>query len=245
MNLTQPSRGVRIRHLAVRDFNRIAEMGLDLYPDMPPWTDAELQSQLDHFARGQMVAVEDDSDRVIGYAASLIIAWEDYGHGHTWSQVTGQGTFRTHDPTGRTLYGADVMVDPAAQGRGIGKLFYAARRQLTVDLNLRRIRAMSRLRGYHEVAPTLTPAQYVEKVVAGQLGDATLSFQLRQGFRVLDVVPGYLKNDPESLGHAAVIEWINDAYVPADDVHPATQGLSIAAEEKTSMQPQMDAEGRR
>ena len=222
MQLSPPSpTGVSIRHLAVRDFARIVEIGRALYPGELPWTDAYLQSQLDHFARGQMVAVAADTDRVVGYAASLIIAWEDYGHGHTWSEVTGNGSFRTHDPTGRTLYGADVMVDPDAQGRGVGKMFYAARRQLTVDLNLRRIRAMARIRGYHRHRDSLTPADYVQQVIAGNLGDPTLSFQLRQGFRVLDVVPGYLVNDPESLGHAAVIEWINDDYVPTQDVHPS------------------------
>jgi len=33
---------------------------------------------------------------------------------------------------------------------------------------------------------------------------------MRQDFHVLAVVGGYLGNDPESLGHAAVIEWINE-----------------------------------
>ena len=215
------SSGIRVRHLAVRDFPRIREIGIALYPLEKPWSDAFLQSQLDHFARGQMVAVEAESDHVVGYAASLIIAWEDYGHGHTWAEVTGGGSFRTHDPTGRTLYGADVMVAPEAQGRGVGKQFYAARRQLTVDLNLRRIRAMARIRGYHQHHDTLSPKDYVAKVVAGELGDATLSFQLKQGFKVLDVVPGYLRNDPESLGYAAVIEWVNEQYTPIADVHPS------------------------
>ncbi len=220
MDLDNSLHGIQIRLLAVRDFARIAEIGTALYPQMPPWTRRSLQSQLDHFARGQMVAVETPTDRVVGYAASLIISWEDYGHGHTWKQVTGDGSFRTHDPTGRTLYGADVMVDADAQGHGIGKMFYAARRQLTVDLNLRRIRAMARIRHYHQHADQLSPAEYVKKVVAGEIGDPTLSFQLRQGFKVLDVVPGYLTDDPESMGHAAVIEWINEDYIPNQDVHP-------------------------
>jgi len=44
-------------------------------------------------------------------------------------------------------------------------------------------------------------------VVAGELRDARLSFPLREGFRVLAVVPSYLANDPESLGYEVVIEW--------------------------------------
>ncbi len=113
------------------------------------------------------------------------------------------------------------MVDPERQGCGIGKMFYAARRQLVVDLNLKRIRAMARIRGYHRYHNTHSPQEYVAKVVAGEFSDATLSFQLKQGFKVLDVVPGYPKNDPESMGHAAVIEWTNTDYAPLKDRHPA------------------------
>lgn len=220
MFLSPPGNDIRIRHLAVRDFARITEIGKVLYPEEKPWRAKTFQSQLDHFARGQMVAVDGETDHVVGYAASLIIVWEDYGHGHTWNEVTGNGTFKTHDPTGRTLYGADVMVDPGVQGKGVGKAFYAARRQLAVDLNLRRIRAMARLRGYHMHHQSLSPKDYAAKVVTGELADATLTFQLRQGFKVLDVVPGYLRNDPESMGFAAVIEWLNDDYAPLKDRHP-------------------------
>jgi hypothetical protein len=38
----------------------------------------------------------------------------------------------------------------------------------------------------------------------------TLAFQLKHGFRVLDVVSDYLPGDTEGLGHVAVIEWINE-----------------------------------
>jgi len=46
-------------------------------------------------------------------------------------------------------------------------------------------------------------------IIRGDLTDPTLSFQLKQRFRVIGVAPNYLRDDPESLGHAAVIEWIN------------------------------------
>ena len=58
---------------------------------------------------------------------------------------------------------------------------------------------------------------YVIRCVDGRLFDPTLSFQLRRGFRVLAVVDGYLRHDPESLGFAAVIEWINAAVARPED----------------------------
>jgi hypothetical protein len=56
---------------------------------------------------------------------------------------------------------------------------------------------------------TLSPEEYVKKVEAKELRDPTLSFQLRHGFKPIAVVSGYLQHDDESLGFAAVIEWLN------------------------------------
>jgi hypothetical protein len=49
------------------------------------------------------------------------------------------------------------------------------------------------------------------------LGDPTLTFQLHQGFHVLAVAPNYLGKDPESLGFAAVIEWLNPKVAKPED----------------------------
>ena len=101
------------------------------------------------------------------------------------------------------------MVRPNEQGRGIGKKLYAARRELVRRLGLLRIRAGARLAGYHRYADRLTPERYVKEVMAGKLSDPALSFQIKQGFMPLAVAPDYLHHDPESLGYAAVIEWLN------------------------------------
>jgi len=164
------------------------------------------------FPDGQLVAVMGPEQRVVGMAASLIVLWDDYSMKLDWLRFTGKGMFTNHDPEhGRTLYGAEVMVHPALQGRGIGKQLYAARRALVERLGLLRIRAGARLRGYHRVAGEMTAEQYVIEVIHGRLADPTLTFQLKQGFDVIAVVTGYLQHDPESLGCAAVIEWINPA----------------------------------
>ncbi len=181
-----------------------------VYPASPAWTAAHLESHLRVFPEGQFVAVERERGTIVGMAASLIVLWDDYTVSTSWRDFTDHGMFTNHDPArGRTLYGAEVMVDPRCQGMGIGTALYAAREALVRRLGLLRIRAGSRLRGYHRYADRLSPGEYVERVVAGELRDPTLSFQLHRGFRVLAVVSGYLRHDPESLGHAAVIEWLN------------------------------------
>lgn len=204
---------VRTRPTRPSDFPAIVEMSRRVYPDEPPWTVGELASHLEVFPEGQLVAVVEDpetgEETVVGMAASLILSWDEYEVGETWRGFTDHGLFTNHDPAGRTLYGAEVMVDPRWQGLGVGSALYRARRELARRLGLSRIRAGARLRSYHRHAGRLSAREYVDEVVAGELRDPTLSFQLNRGFRVIQVVSSYLREDPKSLGWAAVIEWLD------------------------------------
>ncbi|MBE0657990.1 MAG: GNAT family N-acetyltransferase [Bryobacteraceae bacterium] len=207
-----------VRNTRESDIQGIIDLCLAVYPDTPPWGEAQIRSHLAVFPEGQFVALDEDSGEVVAMAASLIVWWDDYEADMNWRDFTEHGMFTNHDPDkGRTLYGAEVMVHPGRQGCGIGKALYQARRELVERLGLLRIRAGARLRGYHAHAATLTPEQYTRQVVAGLVPDPTLSFQLKQGFIVLKVVHEYLRHDPESLGYAALIEWINPAVAGAED----------------------------
>jgi GNAT superfamily N-acetyltransferase len=210
--------GITVTNTQREHFASIIEMCREVYSDSIPWNENQLESHLKVFPEGQFVAVESASQRVVGMAASLIILWDDYEIDSDWHDLTEHGTFVNHDPeNGHTLYGAEIMVRPGVQGRGIGKKLYRRRRELTEGLGLLRIRAGARLRGYHAYADQMSAADYVHGVVQGKIGDPTLSFQLRQGFHVLAVVHGYLRKDHESLGHAAVIEWINEQVARPED----------------------------
>ena len=207
-----------VRQTRPEDFPGIIEVTREVYPSSPPWTSEQLASHLEVFPEGQLVAVDANSGRIAGVAASLIVLWDDYEMTAGWRDFTDHGMFTNHDPEhGRTLYGAEVMVHPALQGRKIGSALYNARRALAKRLGLLRIRAGSRLRGYSRHAHEMSAATYVSKVIKGELRDPTLSFQLKHGFNVLAVVPNYLRHDPESLGFAAIIEWINEAVAKPED----------------------------
>lgn len=194
-----------------RDYDAIRHLSLTIYPELPPWTEEYLAQHHAVFPDGQLVAVTRASGAVVGYAASLVVQWDDYDIDASWREMTADGRFTNHDPAGRTLYGAEVMVAPDARRTGVGSAIYDARRALARRLRFRRIRAGARLRGYHRYADRMSPEAYVEAVVRGDLTDPTLTFQLRQRFRVLAVVEDYLHHDPASLGHAAIIEWLNHA----------------------------------
>jgi ribosomal protein S18 acetylase RimI-like enzyme len=207
---------VSVRQRRPEDTAAVIDIFQAIYPGAPSWTPEQLASHLEVFPEGQMVAEADG--RIVGMAASLIVLWDDYSMDTAWRDFTDHGFFRNHDPErGRTLYGAEVMVHPGYQGVGVGTQLYDARRALVTRLGLLRIRAGARLAGYHRHADSLSPEEYTRRVAAGELSDPTLSFQLSRGFAVIGVARDYLRYDPESRGHAAVIEWLNpDVATPAD-----------------------------
>lgn len=209
---------VHIQNTRFEDFAGIIELCQAVYPGAAPWREEQLASHLKVFPEGQLVAVDRDANRIVGMAASLVVLWDDYQPDESWRHFTDLGMFTNHDPAnGRTLYGAEIMVDPRVQGHGVGSKIYDARRELCQRLNLRRIRAGARLRGYSRYADHLTAREYVRGVVKGAIRDPTLTFQLRRGFHVLDIVRGYLRQDPESLGYAAIIEWRNPTAIDRRD----------------------------
>lgn len=205
---------LRVRQTEASDIPGIVALTEAVYPNARPWAAAQLDSHRQLFPAGQLVVEAEESGEIVGMAASLIVFWDDYDVSTSWRGFTATGMFTNHDPArGRTLYGAEIMVSPTHQGAGIGSRLYAARREIAERLGLLRIRAGARLRGYGTWASHMTPAEYVRRVILKEITDRTLSFQLNRDFHVLDVVPGYLREDPESRGYAAVIEWLNPALV--------------------------------
>lgn len=203
---------IRVRRMKRTDFPGVIALTRQVYPHSRPWSEEQLASHLQIFPQGQIVAEDTSTGEIVGMAASLIVFWEDYDMTASWRDFTAHGMFTNHDPAmGRTLYGAEIMVMPGRQGQGIGSKLYQARERIAVKYGLLRIRAGARLRGYSEYADAMSPEEYVEKVKDGTISDPTLSFQLHRGFHVLAVVRDYLREDPESRGYAAVIEWINPA----------------------------------
>jgi hypothetical protein len=74
--------------------------------------------------------------------------------------------------------------------------------------NKRGIIAGGHIPGYADHKHELSAAEYVEKVVSGELYDATLSFQLENGFEARGVLENYIE-DEATDGWAALIVWEN------------------------------------
>ena len=199
-----------IRHTRSSDIKPLLELQERVYPTIRPWPESSLRQQIETFPQGQIVAEVDG--QLVGAASSLMILWDEWDVEHTWKEITSRGSFDTHNPEGRTLYGAEVFVHPELRGAGIGHALYRGRRQICRKLNLKRIIACGRLPGYHHHADQISALLYAQKVVWGDILDPVLNFQLREGFDFCGTVEGYLPDDLDSLGFASLIVWINPRY---------------------------------
>ena len=206
---------VIIRNTTPAHFEDIRALQRKVYPDIKPWSNEQLENHLKVFGEGQFVA--DLDSKIVGTSSSFIIMWDEYGPDHSWGDVTGKGTFSTHNPLGKTLYGAEVCVDPDYRKNGIGQKLYKARRTLCTRLNLKRIIAAGRLPNYHLHADKMDPHTYCLKVIWGDIYDPVLRFQLKQGFQFCDIVENYLHGDTQSMEFASLIVWVNPNYNPNFD----------------------------
>lgn len=208
---------VRITTITPAHFVGLEQLQQVCYPTLGAqelMTVAHFESQHQIFAEGQIVVLATDvsgQEVVVGQGSGFFIDF-DFAHpNHRFSEICHDFYFTGHNPDGAYYYGADISVHPNYRGQGIGGRIYEARKALVQQYNRRGIVAGGLIPGYAEHKATLSVQDYVEQVVAGALTDPTLSFQLRQGFRLRGLIPDYLE-DSASDNWATLIEWVNPAW---------------------------------
>jgi ribosomal protein S18 acetylase RimI-like enzyme len=206
--------GVTVRNTRLEDIPRIIDLQKESFPYLARygniWHKEELESHLRIFPEGQFVAIEPDGT-VVGSASTLIVQLDPPYAEHTWKEITADGMFTNHNSKGDSLYGADISTHPKHRHEGIGGMFYDARKELVIRLNLRRMIAGGRLFNYSEYAGRMTPSEYANKVLKRELKDPVLSFELDNGFKFIKILPNYL-DDVRSVNYASFIEWSNPRY---------------------------------
>lgn len=95
----------------------------------------------------------------------------------------------------------------------MGGTLIEARFDVARALNLRGMVAGSLIADYHMVADEMSVEQYVQDVITGKRFDSNLSKQLRKGFQVSGLIPGYTIAD-SSCGWGVEIIWHNPDYQP-------------------------------
>lgn len=165
-----------------------------------------IRAYADTFPEGYFVAVLDGV--LVGQGAGIYLDF-DFDHPqHTIIGITGENQCGNHDPDGGWYYGTDISVHPDHRGRGIGARLYEARKNLVIKDGKRGIIAGAALPGFFDHKDAMTIHEYVDRVVAGDLSDPTLSFQLSQGFKVRGLLEGYMDDEADD-GWAALIVWEN------------------------------------
>lgn len=205
---------VMIRIMTEKDIPKIVELQKIAFPAMAAegvyWKPEQLKVHLQVFPQGQFVA--EYNGKIVGSCSSLIVQLKSEYEEHTWKEACGDSFFKNHDPNGDTLYGADISSHPDHRRLGVATKLYDARKALAIKLNLRRIIAGARLLNYCENAEELSPLEYVHKVKRHEIKEPVLSFQLRNGFKFIKILPNYMK-DPRSWNNATFIEWKNPHFV--------------------------------
>ena len=206
--------GVIVRNTQPEDICKIVDLQKESYPYLAPygniWHPEELESHLHIFPQGQFVAVEPDGT-IVGSASTFIVSLNPQYVEHTWKDITADGLFTNHNSSGDSLYLADISTHPKHRHEGIGGMIIYRWMELVAKLNLRRMIGGGRLFNYTEYADRMSPYEYTEKVIKGELKDLVLTFELGIGFRFVKILPNYL-NDVRSLNYASFIEWVNPGY---------------------------------
>jgi GNAT superfamily N-acetyltransferase len=203
----------RIRLVEPRDYQAIIEICKLVYPTEEPYTLEELEDHRQVFPLGQFAAV-DGCNAVAGVCFTLRLRMLDYHLDDPWDVLTSGGSFLDHNPEGPTLYSADFMVHPEHQHHGIGRALTEQARMLVQKERLWRMVGASRLPGYGRHTSAMNVEQYVDSVLSGKLFDPVLSIHIKNGWKAVRPIHGYLQHDDESAGWAEVIQWVNPACPP-------------------------------
>lgn len=203
---------IELKYLQFDDYQELKKAMVSSYQSMPHdyWEEKHIKSLLDKFPQGQVVIKV--NGELAGCALSIIVNYDDYEDGHTYTEITDNDTFNTHDPDGDRLYGVDIFIKPEFRGLRLGRRLYDYRKELCEKLNLEGIAFGGRMPNYHKYAHELSPKQYIEKVRRKEIDDHVLNFQISNDFHPSRILKGYLKEDKDSNEFAVLMEWDNIYY---------------------------------
>ena len=185
----------------------LEQLQIACFPTLAPHERMRREHFLSHaalFPEGNFVVL--DSEKVVGLGSGFLTDF-DFTAKHTFWEWVSEGFYTRHDKDGAWYYGGDISVHPDYRGFGLGRQLYDARKEAVKRLGRRGIVAGGMLPGY-AAHKHLSVQDYVQKVVAGELVDPTLSFQLKNGFEVRGLLENYL-DDEASAGWATLLVWEN------------------------------------
>ena len=166
----------------------------------------EIEVYCDTFPEGGFVALHEG--RPVGMGVGIFIDFDFEDSHHSLDDLIGENSCGNHSADGDWYYGITIAVDPGYRRLGIGHQLYIRRKDLVRRFAKAGIVAGGVIPGYKDHIHEMSADEYVEMVVAGELYDPTLSFQLDNGFEALGAIPDYM-DDPAVGNNAVLIVWRN------------------------------------
>ncbi|RNF39058.1 GNAT family N-acetyltransferase [Planococcus salinus] len=199
-----------VRNYGREDFKELITIQQESFPPPFPsdlwWNEEQLTNHVERYPEGALcVEVEGE---MAGSITGLLVDFDPVKPEHTWEEITANGYIHTHRPEGKTLYIVDVCIKPEFRALNLGKLLMQGMYDRVIHDGLERVLGGGRMPGYHRHAEKLSPQQYIEKVIAGELKDPVISFLLRTGRTPVTLIGNYLE-DEESHNFALLMEWKN------------------------------------
>ncbi len=174
----------------------------------------DIRAYAEVFPEGYFVALMLDGVPV-GQGAGIYLDFDFDNPQHTIAGITGDHQCGNHDPDGAWYYGTDITVHPDHRGHGIGARLYDARKGLVVAAGKRGIIAGGSLPGFYQHKHAMTAAEYVDRVVAGDLTRPDPQLSTGPGLRGAGDARGLPRGRgrrwlgrPDRLGEPTMIETI-------------------------------------
>lgn len=213
--MPDPARERADRYAVVRSEAAMADALAAIQAACFPTLNPDLLMRAEHyrshvavFPEGQHAVVERATGRVAACSTDFRTRVDFSHYQHRYIDAVADNWLTNHDPEGDWLYGADIGVHPDFRGQGLSTLLYEARHRLIRTLGLRGHVAGAIPRGYGALAAGMAIEAYVGAVVRGTKSDPVLSVQLRRGYEVYGIIPGYVE-DPVCADHGVFIVWRN------------------------------------
>ncbi len=201
--------GLSYRHPRLEWAKDLESLERSSFPTSDPddlYNETELQTLTNDFPEGGFVGFDNESPVAMGLGIQVFFNEENPEH-RVHDMMPGNGD-SGHRPDGDWYYGTSIAVRSEYRRRGIGAELYILRKSVCTSLNLRGIVAGGVMPGYVKYKHEMTADEYIAQVRNKKIYDATLSFQLENGFELVQALPNYITN-PEIDNYAALIIWRN------------------------------------